>query len=390
MYIVMNITTLLMKDAYLKSSVKFEVFDEMLEGVQVIDSNWKYVYVNQAVIAHAKSSKEELLGKRMMDVFPGIDQTPMFNQLETCMKARVGSKLLNQFEFPDGSVGYFELIMTPVKEGVMIMSVDVTEQKRLEFELKKLNEHLESRVKERTEELSRSLESERHLNQVAQNMAAIISHDFKTPLVAIRFNVNALVEMNSNEHARARLSIYDQIKLVVNGMFETVDDYLTLDKIQKGLGSSDTVEINLRDFIQERLNSLNVLLKKGQEFQFASSGISSLFFDRNILRSILTNLISNAVKYSEEKVVIQSKLSESELRLSIQDFGIGIPESEIDKVCDKYFRASNSSPFQGSGLGLNIVGKYVDLFGGKMEIESELGKGTLITVVLPNLGPEEL
>lgn len=379
-----------MKDAYLKSSVKFEVFDEMLEGVQVIDSNWKYVYVNQAVIAHAKSSKEELLGKRMMDVFPGIDQTPMFNQLETCMKARVGSKLLNQFEFPDGSVGYFELIMTPVKEGVMIMSVDVTEQKRLEFELKKLNEHLESRVKERTEELSRSLESERHLNQVAQNMAAIISHDFKTPLVAIRFNVNALVEMNSNEHARARLSIYDQIKLVVNGMFETVDDYLTLDKIQKGLGSSDTVEINLRDFIQERLNSLNVLLKKGQEFQFASSGISSLFFDRNILRSILTNLISNAVKYSEEKVVIQSKLSESELRLSIQDFGIGIPESEIDKVCDKYFRASNSSPFQGSGLGLNIVGKYVDLFGGKMEIESELGKGTLITVVLPNLGPEEL
>ena len=72
------------------------------------------------------------------------------------------------------------------------------------------------------------------------------------------------------------------------------------------------------------------------------------------------------------------------MRLSIQDFGIGIPESEIDKVCDKYFRASNSSPFQGSGLGLNIVGKYVDLFGGKMEIESELGKGTLITVVLPN------
>ena len=373
-----------MKDAYLKSSLKFEVFDEMLEGVQVIDSDWKYVYVNQAVIAQAKSSKEELLGKRMMDVFPGIDQTPMFHQLETCMKARVGSKLLNQFEFPDGSHGYFELIMTPVKEGVMIMSVDITEQKRLEIELKKLNEHLERRVKERTEELSRSLESERHLNQVAQNMAAIISHDFKTPLVAIRFNINALVEMNSKEHARARLSIYDQIRLVVNSMFETVDDYLTLDKIQKGLGSSDTVEINLRDFIQERLNSLQVLLKKGQEFQFASSGISSLFFDRNILRSILTNLISNAVKYSEDKVVIRSKLSETELRLSIQDFGIGIPESEIDKVCDKYFQASNSSPFQGSGLGLNIVGKYVDLFGGKMEVESELGKGTLITVVLPN------
>lgn len=373
-----------MKSAYLDVSNKFHVFDAMLEGVQVVDSNWRYVYVNKTVVAHAKSTNEALLGKRMMDVFPGIDETPMFSQLETCMKARVGSKLLNQFDFPDGSVGYFELIMTPIEEGVMIMSVDVTEQKRLELELKKLNEHLESRVKERTEELSRALESEKHLNKVAQNMAAIISHDFKTPLVAIRFNVDALVAMNSKEHARARLSIYDEIRLVINSMFETVDDYLTLDKIQKGLGSSEIVPIDLREFVETRLASLSVLLKSGQEFQFSSSGSSSFCFDRNILRSILTNLVSNAIKYSEGKVVIQSILSDDELRISVQDFGIGIPKDELNKVCDKYFRASNSTSFQGTGLGLNIVGKYVELFGGKIDVMSELGKGTTVTVYLPN------
>lgn len=362
----------------------YHVFNDMLEGVQVIDPDWRYVYVNDALVKHSKTSRENLLGKRMMDVFPGIDHTPMFNQLETCMKARVGSKLLNQFEFPDGSCGYFELIMTPVKEGVMIMSVDITEQKRLELELKELNVHLERRVKERTEELSRALESEKRLNKVTQNMAAIISHDFKTPLVAIQFNVNALMSMNSKEHASARLAICDQIKLVINSMFETVDDYLNLDKVQKGIGIAEVNKIDLNEFLDIRIGALRVLLKKEQDFRISILGEPYFYFDRNIFRSVFNNLVSNAVKYSDKDVEINIQVNAQELKLCVKDFGIGIPKEEMDQLSQKYFRASNAQGFQGSGLGLNIVRQYLDLFGGKMEIESELGKGSSFTIHLPN------
>jgi len=108
----------------------YAVFDHMLEGVQVVDFEFRYLYLNQVVVAQAKSSLEELLHQKMTDKFPGIDQSPMFQLIKTCMEERTPQTMLNEFDHLDGTKGYFELRMQPVPEGVLILSIDETERMR--------------------------------------------------------------------------------------------------------------------------------------------------------------------------------------------------------------------------------------------------------------------
>lgn len=112
------------------------VIDEMLEGLQVIGRDWRYLYVNETVVRQAKSAKEALLNRTMMECFPGIEKTPLFDQLKKCMDERVSIRMENEFAFPDGSKGWFQLYIHPVNEGLMILSVDITERKRAQAALR--------------------------------------------------------------------------------------------------------------------------------------------------------------------------------------------------------------------------------------------------------------
>lgn len=106
------------------------VLDYLLEGCQVIGFDFTYLYVNEAAARQGRLKKSDLLGRTMMECYPGIDQTPMFDQLRRCMAERVHHRMENEFLFPDGSKGWFELRFEPVPEGVCILSLDVTESKR--------------------------------------------------------------------------------------------------------------------------------------------------------------------------------------------------------------------------------------------------------------------
>ena len=107
---------------------QYTLFDHMLEGVQVLDFDFKYLYLNDVVVAQAKSSLEDLLHHKITDKFPGIDQSPMFQLLKQCMEERTPQTFLNEFDHLDGTKGYFELRMQPVPEGVLILSIDETER----------------------------------------------------------------------------------------------------------------------------------------------------------------------------------------------------------------------------------------------------------------------
>ncbi len=108
--------------------------DNMLEGCQIIGYDWRYRYVNDAVARHGHTTKEKLLGKTMMEVYPGIEKTKMFAALQRCMQERISIHTENEFEFPDGEKGWFELSIQPVPEGVFVLSVDITERKQAEEE----------------------------------------------------------------------------------------------------------------------------------------------------------------------------------------------------------------------------------------------------------------
>jgi len=136
--------------------------DNMLEGCQIIGFDYRYIYLNPIAAQHGRSSQEQLIGKTMMEAYPGIDQTPMFAALQQCMTRRTHLQLENEFNYPDGSSGWFNLSLEPVPEGVFIISADITQQKKLKSEVLSYQEHLEEMVKERTkkiEELQRQFQT---------------------------------------------------------------------------------------------------------------------------------------------------------------------------------------------------------------------------------------
>ena len=112
-----------------------EILDQMLEGFQVIGSDWRYVYVNQTVADHGKRTKDELIGKTMMECYPGIENTAVFNECRKAMEEKTDTTIDNEFIYPDGSVGWFKLFIHPIQDGILILSADITAQKKLEQEL---------------------------------------------------------------------------------------------------------------------------------------------------------------------------------------------------------------------------------------------------------------
>lgn len=112
-----------------------EVIDEMQEGLQVISPELRYLYVNSTVARQGKKTKEELTGKTMMECYPGIEDTPFFAEMKKCMAGRVNAQFENEFAYPDGTKGWFLLFLHPVPSGLMILSTDITDRKKIEHEL---------------------------------------------------------------------------------------------------------------------------------------------------------------------------------------------------------------------------------------------------------------
>ncbi|MEY3060486.1 MAG: hypothetical protein RL000_1838, partial [Bacteroidota bacterium] len=124
------------------------------------------------------------------------------------------------------------------------------------------------------------------------------------------------------------------------------------------------------------------ILKKGQYINYNHEGLTQVSLDTSLLRNILINLISNAIKFSPEgaNIWVDSRCTESEITLTIKDEGLGIPEEDMKHLFERFFRGKNMMNIQGTGLGLHIVSKYVELMGGKIEVESQLEVGTKFTI----------
>jgi signal transduction histidine kinase len=176
-----------------------------------------------------------------------------------------------------------------------------------------------------------------------------------------------------------------RIKATVNSLTQILNDVLSLSKAEEGITKVEYKEVQVQEFCGEVSEEVQSIARRGQEIIYNHTGSNIIICDPDLMKKITLNLLSNALKYSHDKgkVNIDTEVLNNQLSISVKDQGIGIPLAEQDKLFNRFFRADNVANIEGTGLGLNIVKKYVELLNGKITFTSIPGKETTFTVKLP-------
>ena len=291
--------------------------------------------------------------------------------------------------------------------------VDITHRKRIEqnmlqqqmelekmtSNMRKLNAQLEVKVEERTlilkealqkleqsqKELNDALSKEKQLSEIKSRFVSIASHEFRTPLSTVLSSASLLSKYTTTAEQDKRNRHVEKIKNAVRNLNDILDDFLSLGKLEEGKVEIHPVLFNLEEFMEELVEEMKPLQKTGQQILFSCEGDPSLFSDKRLLKNIIINLLANAIKFSAENtsIDIRSKTSLLQFEIEIADKGIGIAKEDQEFLFSSFFRGRTAVNIQGTGLGLHIIKRYADILKGTIKIKSTLGKGTAVTVVIP-------
>jgi PAS domain S-box-containing protein len=315
------------------------------------------------------------------------------------VEVSLSNYLINNEIFVIGFV--IDITVRKKNEEVVIHQRD--ELERVTKEIKLLNAELEQKVESRTkmlretltalenskEELSQALENEKGLNELKSRFVTTASHEFRTPLSTILSSTFLLEKYNNTTETEKRERHLQHIKDAVADMKSILEDFLSLGKLEEGLIQSkqETIDANeLFTEIQKIIDEMGHHCKPGQQISFKHKGNFPVYIDKQLFRNILLNLLSNAIKFSNEDSIIKINCiaDKDELVVSIEDNGIGISEEDIAHLSERFFRAKNATNIQGTGLGLHIINKYLELMNGNIEVKSQLNKGTIFTIFIPS------
>jgi signal transduction histidine kinase len=209
------------------------------------------------------------------------------------------------------------------------------------------------------------------------------SHEFRTPLSTILSSASLLAKYKLTEEQPKRDKHVQRIKSSVINLNNILNEFLSLGKIEDGKILAHEIEFDIKDLIQQQINEMTEILKPGQKVNYNHKGKEIVNLDEVLFKNIFINLLSNAAKFSGENkdILISTNVNDNELKFTVSDQGIGISEKDQEHLCEIFYRASNAINIPGTGLGLHIVSKYVEMMNGKIEIKSELEKGTEINII---------
>lgn len=267
-------------------------------------------------------------------------------------------------------------------------------------QLQHINEELEAKVLARTAELQQknddllkcgerlhqALAKEQEISHFKSRIITTISHEYRTPLTTISLSAEMLERYRHQWSEEKQVIHFQRIQLSVKYLVNLVSDVLFIHQTDNDFYKLQLVPIDLVSYCQEIIEDIQEIAKPEQIINFVHevNDFSGAWDDR-LLRQILMNLLSNAVKYSPDKTVIDFEIlkENNAVKFRVKDRGIGIAQENQAKLFESFYRADNVGTIQGSGLGLSIVKKSVDLYGGEITFTSELGEGTEFIVTLP-------
>ena len=351
-----------------------------------IDSNGMVNEWNQSSEKITGFTKEEVLGEDLVATY--INSNYQKSVKKVLDNAQRGVETAN-FEFPlyakDGKRIMILLNSSTRRnsDGKIIGMLGVGQDITILNEYKK---NLESKVEYRTQELQESLEREKELGQLKTSFVSMASHEFRTPLTSIKAISDIILRYSnklSQESINARL---EKIKKEVDDMTTMLDDILII-------GKSEAQKLAFNPDIEDIVFLIRQIIT---EYQLSDSTNRQLIYDipnsiiminvdKKWIKHIIINLISNAEKYSNKNTPIKISIhqNQSNISFSFQDYGIGISKQDIKKLFEPFHRGSNAQNIPGTGLGLSVLQQAVDLHNGKIEVESNLGKGSKFKIILP-------
>ena len=346
------------------------ILDAIPDLILRVDRQGTFVNYKAAKTEILLLPEQQFLGKHIYEVFPKEISLPTMNCIERAFAT--GEMQLLECQIPDRDnkiLSYEVRIAVSDTDEVMAIVRDITDRKQAE------------------EDIRRTLEQEKKLNELKSRFVTMASHEFRTPLTTILSSAELLEHYGHKCSPEKQLKYLSQIQSSVMHMTELLNDVLLLGKADAGQLKLNPVRLDLPQFCQKLAAEISMSCQTHQIEFNAHHDCSPIWLDEKTLRHIVNNLLSNAIKYSpnKEKVIFNLSCQAKQAVLKIQDFGIGIPASEIDRLFDSFHRADNVGSIPGTGLGLPIVKRSVDMLGGAIEIDSQIDVGTTVTVTLPYL-----
>ncbi|AEA45729.1 PAS domain-containing sensor histidine kinase [Fluviicola taffensis] len=302
-----------------RSILNLSILDSLLEGFQVIDYNWKYLYVNQTVAVQGQSTTETLIGKTMMECYPGIENTTMFSQLKICMEERVTLQFENEFTYNNKTKNWFELRIEPIPEGIFVLSTNITNRKKAEKELLQLKNSLEKKVQKRTAELEK-------LNNEKDVILKEMHHRVKNNLQIISSLIRLQIDEGDNNF---------------NGVLDKTQSRIeTIASIHESLYKhKDLALINVANYWEKLINDcLNSLVNEPANFKL-NLDIDYLEFpvDKMIPLALLINeLVTNSILHgfkgqNHGSIYLSLRLKNDKYLLTYKDDGVGFKEVNQDE-----------------------------------------------------------
>lgn len=411
----------LLRHMQMDKSHMTSLFENATEGIVLADQNANIVLVNPAACRMFDYAEEELIGQKIEVLLPNryrAGHTALrdgFYRHPTNRVMGSGRDLNGQKK--DGGTFPVEVSLSSYqqdnKQFVIAFVVDITHRKEIEQsmlhqqaqlekvtnDVRKLNTELEAKVEERTvilkealqrleqsqAELSEALDKERQLNEIKSRFVSMASHEFRTPLSSVLSSASLIGKYTTTEQQSNRDKHVARIKESVKHLNDLLEDFLSLGKLDEGKIGAQVGDFNLPDTIQDTIDEVRGMVKPGQEIKYRHNGDEEAWTDKKLVKNILINLLSNALKFSPEGATVNvvSTSAKGVAVISVQDKGIGISKEDQEHLFSSFFRGKNALNIQGTGLGLHIVKRYADLIGGSLKLSSELGKGTTITITIP-------